>query len=339
MKKTNEKMIKGYKGFSPGMICRGKQYAENTLFHEKEVKICAAGMHFCEHPLKVLFFYPPVNNCQTNEYAIVEAPCGYAYTDDGTKYCTKELHIKNKLSLKELGDEAILFIMERIDRTNQSRGVYVSNRAWPIMEINNYDHSITNDSEEVSVNTGNCSWSNSKTSNSVAVNTGDYSGAKSTGFFSVAVTTGHYSTAINFSTHSIATTTGLCSIATNAGIYSVAVSTGLKSATYNSGCRSIAINTGENSIANNTGTMATAINIGDHSAAVVDQKGSCAIALGRQSIVKGGLGSWIVCAEWKLRNDVMYIANLKAAFVDGEKIKADTYYMLKNGKFVEVKDA
>lgn len=332
-------MIKGYKGFSPGMICRGKQYAENTLFHEKEAKICGKGMHFSEHPLNVLFFYPPVENGKISEYAEVEAPCESLCTDDGTKYCTKELHIKNKLSLKELVDEAMLFIMERIDRTNQSRGVYVSNRAWPIMEINNYDHSITNDSEEVSVNTGNCSWSNSKNSHSVAVNTGDYSGVKSSGFFSVAVTTGNYSTAINFCTHSIANTTGLCSIATNAGIYSVAVSTGARSATYNSGCRSIAINTGENSIANNTGTMATAINIGDHSAAVVDQKGSCAIALGRQSLVKGGLGSWIVCAEWKSHNDVMYIANLKAALVDGEKIKADTYYMLKNGKFIEVKDA
>lgn len=29
--------MKGYKGFSPGMVCRGKQYAENTEF-EKEAE-------------------------------------------------------------------------------------------------------------------------------------------------------------------------------------------------------------------------------------------------------------------------------------------------------------
>lgn len=29
--------MKGYKAFSKGMICRDKQYAENTVFEEKEV--------------------------------------------------------------------------------------------------------------------------------------------------------------------------------------------------------------------------------------------------------------------------------------------------------------
>lgn len=24
--------MKGYKGFAPGLICKGKQYAENTIF-------------------------------------------------------------------------------------------------------------------------------------------------------------------------------------------------------------------------------------------------------------------------------------------------------------------
>lgn len=27
--------MKGYKGFEPGLICRGKQYAENTVFEEE----------------------------------------------------------------------------------------------------------------------------------------------------------------------------------------------------------------------------------------------------------------------------------------------------------------
>lgn len=337
MTKNNKKMFKGYKGFSPGMICRGKQYAENTLFHEKEAKICEKGMHFCDYPLNVLFFYPPVENGKISEYAEVEAPCESLCTDDDTKYCTNELHIKNKLSLKELSDTAIIWIADHIDRTKKPLNTYVSNGVYPIIAINNYDHSVANGSEMVSINIGNCSWSNINGSNSVAVNSGRYSYAKCTGNYSVAVNTGRCSVATNFDNNSIASITGECSIATNAGVFSVAISTGSRSATYNSGCRSIAINTGEHSIANNTGIRATAINIGDHSAAIVDQKGSCAIALGRQSIVKGGLGSWIVCAEWKSHNDVMYIANLKAAFVDGEKIKPDTYYRLKNGKFIEVK--
>lgn len=35
--------MKGYKAFGPGMICRGKQYAENTVFEEESAVICCAG--------------------------------------------------------------------------------------------------------------------------------------------------------------------------------------------------------------------------------------------------------------------------------------------------------
>lgn len=42
--------MKGYKGFNPGLICRNKQYAENTVFEEPKADICKSGMHFCENP-------------------------------------------------------------------------------------------------------------------------------------------------------------------------------------------------------------------------------------------------------------------------------------------------
>ena len=32
--------MNGYKGFEKGMICRGKQYSENTIFEEESAKIC-----------------------------------------------------------------------------------------------------------------------------------------------------------------------------------------------------------------------------------------------------------------------------------------------------------
>ena len=32
--------MKGYKGFNPGLICKDKQYQENTVFEEPEAKIC-----------------------------------------------------------------------------------------------------------------------------------------------------------------------------------------------------------------------------------------------------------------------------------------------------------
>ena len=35
--------MKGYKAFEKGMICKGKQYAENTVFEEDTAKICESG--------------------------------------------------------------------------------------------------------------------------------------------------------------------------------------------------------------------------------------------------------------------------------------------------------
>ena len=66
--------MKGHKAFEKGLICRGKQYAENTVFEEDDVVICEKGMHFCKYPLAVLDYYPLVDdNGNLTEFAEVEA--------------------------------------------------------------------------------------------------------------------------------------------------------------------------------------------------------------------------------------------------------------------------
>ena len=58
-----------------------------------------------------------------------------------------------------------------------------------------------------------------------------------------------------------------------------------------------------------------------------------AVARGNNVRVKGGLGAVLVIAE---ENESDYdIKEWAAVLVDGETIKADTFYMLKNGEFVE----
>ena len=42
--------MKGYKAFEKGLICKGKQYSENTVFEEDEAVVCKKGMHFCKNP-------------------------------------------------------------------------------------------------------------------------------------------------------------------------------------------------------------------------------------------------------------------------------------------------
>ena len=69
-------------------------------------------------------------------------------------------------------------------------------------------------------------------------------------------------------------------------------------------------------------------------------KGSVALSVGREARAKGSLGSWIVLTQChKSEEDGQdYIDLVKVAKVDGKRIKADTWYTLKEGKFVLADD-
>lgn len=97
-----------------------------------------------------------------------------------------------------------------------------------------------------------------------------------------------------------------------------------------------ATNTGYQSAATNTGDYSAATNTGYRSAAIVEGKESIALATGIKSKAKGKIGCFIVLTEWKEINNEYHIVDIKSAKVDGENIKEDTFYMLKDGKFVEV---
>ena len=310
--------MKGYKGFSKGLVCRGKQCAENTVFEEDDAKICKSGMHFCENPFDVLDYYGFVDdNGELNEYAEVEA-LDDAYTDDQKIFCTKKLKVGAKLGIAGLVNAFVDFTLNKIKK------------------------------DSTATDTGESSAATNTGSYSVATNTGNKSAATNTGSYSVATNTGSYSVATNTGDKSVATNTGYCSAATNTGIYSAAMntgdfsaamSTGDFSAAMNTGSYSIATNTGYKSIATNTGDCSVATNTGDCSAATNTGKNGFAISTGIKGKAKGALGCYIAVAEWTYDESAgeYKLVGFEAHKVDGKTIKPDTFYSLKNGKFVAVK--
>ena len=66
-------------------------------------------------------------------------------------------------------------------------------------------------------------------------------------------------------------------------------------------------------------------------------EGCVIMCAGINSVAKASKGSWITLSEWSYSDKKKrYIpVCVKTEFVDGEKIKADTYYSLKGGVFVE----
>ena len=98
-------------------------------------------------------------------------------------------------------------------------------------------------------------------------------------------------------------------------------------------------NTGNRSAATNTGDWSAATNTGDWSAAEVTGRDSVAIATGYKSKAKGAIGCAIVIVERGEWNGETYpLIAIKAAIVDGENIKSDVWYTLKDGEFVEVEE-
>ena len=74
--------------------------------------------------------------------------------------------------------------------------------------------------------------------------------------------------------------------------------------------------------------------------AKIDSTGEDSVIMcaGRNSMAKAKVGSWITLSEWDWSDEKnRYVpVCVKTEYVDGEKIKADKWYKLESGKFVEV---
>ena len=147
---------------------------------------------------------------------------------------------------------------------------------------------------------------------------------------STATNTGDRSAATNTGKQSAATNTGNQSAATNTGDWSAATNTGNQSAATNTGNQSAATNTGNWSAATNTGNWSAATNTGDWSAATNTGKDGVAVSWGRRGKARGEKGCYLVLAEYDDSNNLVCA---KMEKVDGERIKENTFYTLKNGEF------
>ena len=121
--------MKGYKGFNPGLICKDKQYQENTVFEEPEAKICEKGMHFCKNPFDVLDYYDLIRFDGTpNEFAEVET-LDEPKTDDRKNFCSRKLKIGVKLGLSGFIKACVDFVLEKTIAERPSENVGSGNSA------------------------------------------------------------------------------------------------------------------------------------------------------------------------------------------------------------------
>ena len=312
--------MKAYKGFNPDMTCRKFQYEEGEEYETETAKLCESGFHACECPLSVFNYYAPCNDKgELNKFHEVELEDVSDEKGDDTKVVAKKIKIGAELNFFGLAKAHVEWVKSKIDKekTEENTGEY-----------------------SVATNTGERSAATSTGFQSVATNTGFQSVATNTGGRSAATSTGFQSVATNTGFQSVATNTGEYSVATNTGERSAATNTGGRSAATNTGFQSVATNTGGRSAATNTGEYSVATNTGERSAATNTGAGSIAVAWGIEGKAKASLGSYIVVAEWGFdkKSGKRILLCAKMAQVDGKQVKANTFYMLKNGKLVEVEE-
>ena len=133
-----------------------------------------------------------------------------------------------------------------------------------------------------------------------------------------------------------ASATGYLGAASATGVQGAASATGNQGAASATGNRGAASATGNRGAASATGYRGAASATGYRGAASATGKAGVALAAGYECKAMGALGCAICCVErgeWD--GETFPIIAVKAAIVDGEKIKADTWYLLKNGEFVE----
>jgi len=313
---------KGIKGYGIGLICRGKQYAENMIYEEDVKPSCFnQGMHFVKNPLEVFNYYKPVES----EYTEVEALGDIDNHNDDSKVSTNKIKIGLKIGIEGIIKAGNKFIFEKTkssEDTVATTGNY-SNAATTGEYSNaattgNYSNAATTCNNANAATTGVCSNAATNSHYANAVTTGNFANAATTGYRSNAATAGDCSNAVTTWDRANAATTGICSNAAATGNYSNAATTGI--------CSNAAA----------TGNYSNAATTGDNSKAEAKGKNSIAAAIGKNSMAKAAINNWIVLSEWYQDNEWNWcVKEAKTAVVDGEKIKADTWYKLKNGEFVE----
>mgnify|MGYP001565876368 CR=1 FL=1 len=107
---------------------------------------------------------------------------------------------------------------------------------------------------------------------------------------------------------------------------------GANSATSGDGANSAT--SGDRANSATSGDRANSATSGDGANSATSGENSIACAIGINNKAKSIKGNWIVVSEWALENNKWVVETVKAAIIDGEILKENTWYKVKEGEFV-----
>ena len=370
--------IKGYKAFGKGLICNpdgvAKQYKEHTTFEEDgDVNLGPRRkgvMHFCEDPFDILGRYPLFNSDgEITEIAEVEAVGDVR--NCGNQSITNKLHIGAKLNLKGFVKACVDFTIEKtkfeIDKDSDSdisSGNYAKiGSSGNYAQIGSSGYYAQIGSSGYSAQIGSSGYS------AQIGSSGDYAQIGSSGNYAQIGSSG-YSAKIGSSGNSAKIgssgdsaqigssgnyakigSSGYSAKIGSSGYYAQIGSSGYSAQIGSSGYSAQIGSSGDYAQIGSSGNYAQIGSSGysakigssgDSAQITSEGKNSVVMAAGFDSMAKAKIGSWITLAEWVRVNDddktIWKPKCVKTEYVDGEKIKEDTFYKLIDGEFKEVKE-
>jgi hypothetical protein len=341
--------MKGYKGFNDQLQCspNGKPFqyeVGQTYTHQGTISLCKQGLHFVEHPLDTWTYYKPLDG---SRFALVEAEGVSDETRDDTKRVAQSLTIKAEVKIPTLLKAAVEFVFSKVkssptvsattgDSAHSATTGYSAHSATTGDSAHSATtgysaHSATTGYSAHSATTGNSAHSATTGDSAHSATTGHYAHSATTGDSAHSATTGDYahSATTGFSAHSA--TTGDYAHSATTGDYAHSATTGDYAHSATTGDYAHSATTGHYAHSATTGHYAHSATTGHYAHSAVVGKECIAASLGVAGQAKGIKGNWLVLAEWV--DDK--IKSMGIAIVDGKKIKADTFYTLKDGRFVE----
>ena len=317
-----EQKIKAYKAFDKDLSCRGFKYKVGKEYEETgDIKACEKGFHACPYPLDVFGYYAPAGSrfCEVEQSGKID-------DSESDKVCSSKIRIGAELDIRGLVKAAVSYVKERC--TNE----YNAEPGKPAMT--GYRGVATaGDRGAATAGDGGVATAGDRG----AATAGD-GGAATAGYRGVAMA-GNCGAATAGDRGAATAGDGGAATAGDGGV-AMAGNRGAATAgdcgAATAGDRGAATAGDGGAATAGDGGAATA---GDGGAATARGKASTgsnglSVARGKNVQVKGGIGAILVIAEE--RGDTYDIVDWKAVVVDGEVVKADTWYRLENGELVEV---
>ena len=302
--------IKSYKGFDKNLKCRDFQYEIGKEYEmDGEIKVCNRGFHACESPFEVFDHYSMIGS----RFCEVEQDGNISKEDRGTKICSSKIKIKAELKLADMINLGVEWLKE-ITSPEKIKTSIKDNSSGDDAQIGSSGNCAQIGSS------GNCAQIGSSGDDAKIGSSGDGAKIGSSGDDAKIGSSGY------------------CAKIGSSGNCAQIGSSGDDAKIGSSGDGAKIGSSGDDAKIGSSGYCAKIGSSGN--CAKIDSTGEDCVIMcaGINSVAKASKGSWITLSEWSYSDKKQrYIPIcVKTEFVDGEKIKADTYYKLDGGVFKEI---